>query len=216
MLARVRSAAILGGLCAVVAAVSVAAPGALADKSSKSSINLHLGPGFAGTVKASKACRAKRVVKIIDAATGARLAKLKTNSKGRFHAPSSFSGRAYARLPKKGDCKKARSAEVDIGRADLGLRATVITSTFTIVATNLGPSDAHNVVIDARITQLGNPSSTEQRSIPSIPAGGSSTVQISTVCFTPRSRLFLNASVHSDTLDPNSANNTARASFRCP
>lgn len=125
------------------------------------SIELNQDQAFSGRLAASKPCRAKRRIQLLNAASGEVVAKARTSKKGRFSGPSDYHGPARAKAKKKtvftddGSqvfCKPGRSGVLTVAEADLRLALEVvgIGQTFPEVhvqVDNFGPSTASNVLI---------------------------------------------------------------------
>lgn len=225
-------------MLAVAGIVAGAAlPGAVpAKKATKeATVRLDAGVGISGRVKSrTRACKSKRTVRVIDALTGARLARVKTNPKGRFRIKGRYAGKGYASIGKKRvrgkRCKRARSPVVPLGTADLVVVMTSDPNAFHITITNNGPDDATGVILTAGQTayiypEPANPPSCRLGTnvddagtctIASIPSGTATSVNVRQTCLAP-AVVDVSAAVRSDAIDPVPTNNTAAFdNYICP
>ena len=139
----------------------VMAQPAAAQKAGKvKSIEINPDQVFSGRVIASKACRAKRRVQLISAASGQVVAKARTNKKGRFNKPSEYHGPARGKVKKKSIltddgnqvfCKPGKSGVLTVAEADLRLALEIqgLPQSPEVAAQvdNNGPNTASNVLV---------------------------------------------------------------------
>jgi hypothetical protein len=153
-------------LClALGAALLAAASPATAKKAIPGSVSLNQDPVFSGKITASKACRSKRTVTLIDNTNGGKIAQTKSAPDGTYaitapaQAPNfnnSYAGTAYARVAKKAAkgrkkalCKPLKSPPRLVGEADVNVgidwgACTAGTCTYQFTVTNLGPGVSYN------------------------------------------------------------------------